>query len=157
MACNKSGTTKKAKNRTTTNKQNTQTKKHTHTHTRQATKMKVKVTAIFGHANNVSAGIYGEPENQVAPTPEWSWAANEDNGGMLKKLLKTVKSKCTGFHTRWLTEEIGDVKKSTSTATQASELTSLLLLESDFEQIREHVDTMVTRHNARPRKKAREA
>ena len=115
--------------------------------------MKVRVTALVGHANSVLICIYGEPENSVAATPEWSWAANDDNGGMLKQLLKEAKLKCTPFQKRWLTEEVSDVTKSTTAETQAWELTNLLNMEIVFDKIRDHVDQMVTRHNARPRKK----
>ena len=119
----------------------------------EATKMKVRVTAILGHATGVLSGIYGDKDNNVEADEKWKWAANGDNGGTLRGLLKTVRAAITPYQNRWLTEDVADVKKTSSPETQVSELKNLLELKAKFENVKDQLDTMVTRHNARPKKK----
>ena len=117
--------------------------------------MKSELKAMLGHATGVKANIYGDKENEREPDKAWHWAANSENGGKLRVEMKKLESRMSGFHNRWMNEEIMDVKKTTSAEVQLYELRTFVGtdMKSQVELVSQALATIVSRHNAMPVKK----
>ena len=87
-----------------------------------------------------------ELDLSISSAPAWSWAANEQNQGHLKKLSIAVRSSMTDFHQAFLAEEPQTLRKRHAPDVISVELASFIGLKPKVQQLTEFARTLQRRH-----------
>ena len=108
---------------------------------RNATKYKNEFLAITSKASLI--------EKQIETEQAWDWANNAQNGGQLTTLIAAASSALTLFQKRFLSENVGTLKKNVEKEVMIAELSDLLGKRATLDRLDDCVKSLVRKHASR--------
>jgi hypothetical protein len=101
-----------------------------------------KMKALFSKTTSAALEVC----ELIKLNAEWSWAANEQNGGALEADLVSLKARLTAFSRAFITEDSSGMKKRFGEETMTAELKQFVGLKVEVDKLAAKVDQLKKRH-----------
>ena len=85
---------------------------------------------------------------QIDVAAEWAWARTQDSVGSLREIIASIKSKITPGVSRFVMEEIRDIKSELGSETLASTAKEFVALKPTLEKLDQKLNALIKAHKA---------
>ena len=105
----------------------------------------MKLRSVVMQSLSQAAGLV----ESIKTCVEWDWANNNQNLGVIEKVVKELRAVFTPFHREFITQDPLVLRKHTSPDKLRTELKSFLAAEAQFSNVSMTCEEIVARHQSK--------